>query len=337
MSWLRQARFEISGRKDAGAGILARSRRAGNPVRQYFHERRRSSRGSLLPLPTHRSSPGRVRLPGRLPRGPCRVRPAKALPHPRPRGPLRVSPQGFETFPRGGPSPARRRLARPAIPRGAGADTRREAVLHNRGGAGLGGDGGEPDRGASAILRPVQAGGPGTGGGVEAPDGGADEDGGDPGGKGSAGGPGRGGEADGSGNSPRRTGHAPNGGGAAHCRAYAGRADDRHVEPVPRDGVEGVPGTSEEGEGWGVAPESRRARRGDPHRCAEVAHRAAVEAEGLRACQGEARGREEGRGEVPVEARGRWGLRIDREAGDRPRSATGEGRLVHGRELQDPL
>ena len=103
---------------------------------------------------------------------------------PRPRGPLRVSPQGVEALPRGGSSPTRRRLARPAIPRGAGADPRREAVLHHRGGAGLGGDGGEPGRGASAILRPVQAGGAGTGGGVEAPDGGADEDGGHPGGDG---------------------------------------------------------------------------------------------------------------------------------------------------------
>ena len=46
---------------------------------------------------------------------------------------LRVSPQGVEALPCGGSSPARRGLARPAIPPGAGADTRREAVLHHRG------------------------------------------------------------------------------------------------------------------------------------------------------------------------------------------------------------
>ena len=135
-----------------------------------------------------------------------------------------VSPQGAEALPRGGSSPARRRLARPAIPRGAGTDTRRQAVLHHRGGPGLGGDGGEPGRGASPILRPVQAGGAGTGGGVEAPDVGADEDGGDPGGDVSAGGPGRGGEADGSGNSPRRTLGAPDGGGA---NGWSGRSSSR--------------------------------------------------------------------------------------------------------------
>ena len=147
-----------------------------------------------------------------------------------------ASPQGARALPRGGSSPARRRLAPPAIPRGAGTDPRRESVLHHRGGPCLGGDGGEPGRGASAILRPVQAGGAGAGGGVEAPDGGP-------------GGPGRGGEPDGSGNSPRRTLGAPDGGGTVRRGADGRRADDRHVEQDARDGVEEVPGTAEEGEG----------------------------------------------------------------------------------------
>ena len=264
----------------------------------------------------------------RTPRSPGRVRPAQALPPPRPRGPVRVSPQGLEALPRGGSSPARRRLARPAIPGGAGADTRREAVLHHRGGAGLGGDGGEPGRGAPAVLRPVQAGGPGTGGGVEAPDAGPDADGGDPCASVSAGGTGRGVEADGSGNSPRRTRHAPNGGGED-----AGRADDRHVEQDARHGVEEVPGAAEEGEGRGLPPESRSLRRGDPDRRAGVAHREAGEAEGLRAGQGEAGGRQEGPGNVPVET-GRWRrVRRDGAAGGGPRGAAGEGRAIHGGQL----
>jgi len=295
-----------------------------------IHERYRPPRGPLLPLPARRSPPRRVRLPGRLPRGPGRVRPAEALPRPRSREPLRVSPRGVEALPRGGSSPARRRLARPAVPRGDATDSGREAVLHHGGGAGLGGDGGKPRRGAPAVLRPVQAGGPGTGGGAEAQDAGTGEDSGDPGGAG------------GSGSSPRRTRHAPKGGGTsrprpASGRANARRADDGHVEPHARLRFPGVPGSAQEGEGRGVTPESLRERRGDPHRGAGVAPRPAGEAEGLRAGQGEAGGREARPGEVPVAPRRRRGLRRNGAAGGGSRRPTGQGRTLDGRELQDPL
>ena len=134
--------------------------------------------------------------------------------------------------------------------------------------------------------------------------------------------PGRGDRTDGS--SPRRTLGVPD----------DRRADDRHGEPDARHGVEGVPGSPEEGEGGSVPRAARSERRGGTHGRAGVAHREAGEAEGLCAGEGEAGGREEGPGGMPVESRGRWGLRGDGAAGDRPRGSAGEGRNVDGGELR---
>ncbi len=139
-------------------------------------------------------------------------------------------------------------------------------------------------RGASAILRPLQAGGPGTGGGAEAPEGGADEDGGDPGGAGRF----------------RRVG--PGELGMTRTEQELARVDRSSerpaaertlVEPMTADASRmhvtvspGVPGPAEEGEGGPVPRPAGRDRRAGADGGAGAAHRPAGEAAGLRCRRG---------------------------------------------------
>ena len=89
--------------------------------------------------------------------------------------------------------------------------------------------------------------------------------------------------------------------------------------------------------GGGVAPEPWRDRRAGADRGAGGSHREAGEAPGPRSAEGEARGPGARWGQVYVAPGGRRHLRRDGTPAGRPRRSAGQGRGVHGRELQDPV
>jgi hypothetical protein len=298
------ARFEISRRNDAAAGIHARSRRPGNRVRHCLHERRRSSRGPPDPPPPLRPPPHRTLLPRRPPPLGGGLRAPRPPSRPRPRQHLRLPPPRAPHVEGDGPLPDGRFPSPPEVPGGGGAHSRRPPLLDHRHRTGPGDDRGEPRGRPSPVLRSFPAGGEAGCGGDHAF--GVDS------------------EANGGFHGRRFSRRRPAGRrrcpkfyrrtGSAGFRRTAGRqrsvapgdtarirecADhrgppEREGEPHAHHGVEGVPGIAEEGEGGSVPRPARSVRRGGPHGGAGGAHREAGEAEGLRAGQGQAGSREEG-------------------------------------------
>jgi hypothetical protein len=180
------ARFEISRRKDAGAGILVRSWRPGNRVRQSSHERHEPGPGPrILPQPLRAASP-RAGSHGRFPGGPRRLRPPGALAGAGPFVPLLLPAKGAAALRRGGALPQGRGQAHPAVPRSGRTAPGGQALHHEHRRAGPGDDPGEPGGNPAPVLSHVEAAGEGGGGGDPSSGGDPEAGGGHPDGEGGA-------------------------------------------------------------------------------------------------------------------------------------------------------